>query len=228
MGKLKKSEFYWTKERCIESALEYNRRNEWRHKKPLAYKIARKNGWFDECTAHMGKLKKSEFYWTKEKCFESALEYNRRTHWMQKRPLAYKTARKNNWLEECTAHMENLRKMKSYWTKEKCIESAMKYKRKYEWRKKEKGAYYAARENNWFEECVEHMVKDLKWTKEKCIASAVKFNTKTDWINSEGHAYAAARKYNWLTECTAHMICQRKSNKNLSKKRCFESAKIYA
>lgn len=209
MGILKSSESYWTKEKCFESALEYDKRTEWRHKQPLAYKIARKNGWFDECTAHMEKIKKSEFYWTKEKCVESALEYNRRTNWMQKRPLAYKTARNNNWLEECTEHMEKLKNPQSYWTKEKCIESALKFNTKRDWSYSENPAYAAACKYNWLTDCTAHM-KCLRkpngfWTKEKCSESAIKYASSRQWAKCDKGAYETARRNGWLPECNAHL-----------------------
>ena len=43
----------WTEEKCLESALMCERPAEWRKKDKNAYNIARKYGWFEDCTKHM-------------------------------------------------------------------------------------------------------------------------------------------------------------------------------
>jgi predicted GIY-YIG superfamily endonuclease len=45
----------WTIEMCLESALKCERLAEWRKKDKNAYNIARKYGWFKDCTKHMEK-----------------------------------------------------------------------------------------------------------------------------------------------------------------------------
>ena len=44
---------YWTFERCKEKALEYQVRTSWRQHHAFSYQIALKNGWIEECCAHM-------------------------------------------------------------------------------------------------------------------------------------------------------------------------------
>lgn len=52
-----------------------------------------------------------------------------------------------------------------FWTKEKCIDNALKYKSKSEWYKKSAGAYDAALKNKWIDECSFHMKRPVVWNK---------------------------------------------------------------
>jgi hypothetical protein len=54
------------------------------------------------------------------------------------------------------------RKPVNYWTKEKCIEDARKYKKRSEWMRKSHGAYRSAKKNGCFEECCAHMITKRK------------------------------------------------------------------
>ena len=44
---------YWTKERCIEDAKQYETNSEWQKKSGSAYITAWVNKWLDECSKHM-------------------------------------------------------------------------------------------------------------------------------------------------------------------------------
>ena len=47
----------WTKEACIKEAKKYKTKKKWFSQAGSSYNAARKNGWFDECTAHMSTKK---------------------------------------------------------------------------------------------------------------------------------------------------------------------------
>lgn len=50
----KKPDGYWTKDRCIASAKRYQTRGTWGlSEESGAYSAARRNGWYEECVAHM-------------------------------------------------------------------------------------------------------------------------------------------------------------------------------
>lgn len=53
--------------------------------------------------------------------------------------------------------MKNKRKPKGYWTKERCIEEALKYKTRTIFQHISKSAYDASFRNKWLDECCEHM-----------------------------------------------------------------------
>ena len=149
---------YWTKERCMEQALKYETKSKWAKNSDASYKIAKKNNWFEECTAHMIELQKPGGYWTKEKCLEEALKYNTRTEWKEKNRASYQAAMVSKILNECTAHMIELQKPSGHWNnKEHCMEEALKHNGRFEWQKKSSASYNSARNNGWLDECCAHM-----------------------------------------------------------------------
>lgn len=105
MKRTSKPNKYWTKERCIEDAQKYTIKFHWK-KSRGAYASAEKNGWSEECTAHMEKGKKPNNYWTKERCIEDAQKYSSMSEWTKKNSSAINSARKNGWLDECIKHMQ--------------------------------------------------------------------------------------------------------------------------
>ena len=66
--------------------------------------------------------------------------------------------------------MIEIHKPNGYWTKEKCMEDALSYKTRFEWRKKSYSSYTIAGKNGWKEECCKHMIK-LKNAKKKLTIS---------------------------------------------------------
>lgn len=85
-----------------------------------------------------------EAIWTLERCKEVALKFSTKGEWSKSNGYSYNKARKNEWLDACTEHME---KKKIKWTLEKCKEDAMKYKTLAEWTRKSP-AYITAYRNN--------------------------------------------------------------------------------
>lgn len=59
-------------------------------------------------------------------------------------PNSYKISLRNNWLNEVTSHMIELKKPKGYWTKERCIEEGLKYESIKEFRQKSFNSYKIA------------------------------------------------------------------------------------
>jgi hypothetical protein len=147
---------YWTKDKCIEDALGHSSRKSWKDSSG-GFLAAKRNGWLDECTAHMTQLVKPIGYWTKEKCVEEALKYSTPNDWRIGSGSSYGIARKNGWNDECTAHMKYIVRPRSYWTKETCIEEAKKHTSKTKWRDGNRTSYNIARENNWMDECLVHL-----------------------------------------------------------------------
>jgi len=179
----KKPNGYWTKKRCMEEALKFNLKTEWKRYSCSSHIAAIKNGWYDECTAHMRtskffnniqqKLKNVEFsklkkikkdkkpngYWTKERCLEEARKHSFKNLWKKNSNSSYRAAKKNGWYEECIAHMVEVKKPNGYWTKKRCMEEALKYKTRNEWRENSSSSHYSAKENGWLDECTTHMKK---------------------------------------------------------------------
>lgn len=201
---------YWDKERCLEDALKYNLRKDWVKNSPSSYNSSLKNGWYKECIVHMFKVYKPKGYWIKDKCLKEALKYTTKTEWSKNSRSSYSSALKNGWYEECTAHMLEIHKPSGYWTFERCIDEAKKYKTKNEWQKKSGAAYKASLINGSYDKCTNHMLKkQIKpinyWNKERCIEEALKYKTRSEWDKNNSSSNSAARKNGWYEECTKHM-----------------------
>lgn len=95
----------WNKQECIEDALKYNTRSSW-FKNSKLYRTAHKNGWLDECCKHMKQIIKPNYYWTKERCIESASLCETRSQFQKKFRGAYLSVKRNGWSEECYKHMK--------------------------------------------------------------------------------------------------------------------------
>ena len=163
MFRVNKPANYWNnKERCMEEALKFTVIGDWSNGSSASYSQARKNGWYEECTAHMVKLKVRLNTWTKESCMEKALKYKTITQWQKGDNSSLKAAKINNWFEECTAHMIVKKRPKGYWTKERCLEEALKYETIKEWNDNNTSSQSVARKSSWYNECTKHMKKYAK------------------------------------------------------------------
>jgi hypothetical protein len=198
---MNKPKGYWTKEKCLESALKYYTRNEWKKDFGSAYVAARHNGWLDECTKHMYKLKISL---SKEMCFIDAKKYQSRSEWKRKSKKIYEAAVRNKWLNYCCNHMS--KKLK--YCVSDCVKSASKYNTVLDWRNNEIKFYDYALKYGWLKFCITHMSPNKYgfWNKENCIKEASKFKTKLEWIKNSNSSYSIAHRNGWLNECCGHMI----------------------
>lgn len=169
MVNLTKPKGYWdNKGHCLEDALKYQTKSKWSKFSDSAYKSAKKNGWFKEATAHMIEGCKPNGYWTKERCIEEAKKYQTKIKWKDNSGSSYSVACQNKWVYECTKHMIEKRHSVGYWTKERCLEDALKYETRFEWQKSNHGSYGAAFRDGFLDECCTHMVsgltkKNKKW-----------------------------------------------------------------
>jgi superfamily II DNA or RNA helicase len=210
---------YWTKEKCIESALNYKTKGKWAKGCSSAYNSAFVHKWLEECCSHMDVMMSN---WTKELCIEDAKKYDTITEWINNNNKAYSAASRNGWLDECVIHMKILHES---WTKEKCLEDARKYNNRRDWKKSNNKGYQAARANGWLEECCLHMKKLQGFiTKKMCIESALKYQMRSDWKNNEPSEYAKARVKGWIDECCKHM---NKRKVYWTRERCINDAQKY-
>jgi len=112
-------------------------------------------------------------------------------------------------------------KPRGYWTKEKCIEVALKYSSKIDFSKNDAVAYGVARKNNWLNEICLHMVVLMPrnyWTKEKCHEIALKYSSKIEFLTNEPNCYSQASKKGYINEICSHM-----GQRNNMKDRCIYS-----
>jgi hypothetical protein len=214
---------WWTRERCLESALRYETRKAWLANENSACQIANRNDW-SECFAHFD----MRVARTLEECKAEASRYKTRAAWRAanrtgKAPC-FSYATTHRWLDACCGHMPPPRKQR---TKEDCIASALRYKTRNAWRLGDAGAYQAAFKNEWLAECYAHMkiLQRDDWTLGECKASALKYKTKVAWRAGDPTAYGAAYRNRWYGVCCAHMKPQKRNAWTLAE--CQSSALKY-
>ncbi len=119
-------------------------------------------------------------------------------------------------------------KSKNYWTKDKCKITAIKFKRRSDFRKKHPGAYNSCFVNKWLDEVCSHMGKvknkNNYWTKERCLKESLKFSTRNEFQKKCSKAYGKAQRSGWLKEICSHMVEIRKPNGYWTKERCRKEA----
>lgn len=145
VGSVKK----WTKEKCSKVAQMFDNRTAFMKTHSGAYQSASINGWLDEICFHMIQKVKPHNYWTKEMCRKEFLRYNKKNDVKLNSPTAYSIACKNKWTDEFSEHMMNGRKKNGYWTIERCLSTASKYKTRGDFRKKCGSVYSIAHRKGW-------------------------------------------------------------------------------
>ena len=117
---------------------------------------------------------------------------------------------------------------KKKWTYEACYEAALTCKTKSELKKKYKGAYVTALENDLFKNYTwfingysENNKKRRKWTREACYKLALECNSKIELQNKNKSAYESARENGWDKDYTWF---QRPSKATWTYERCREVA----
>jgi hypothetical protein len=205
-----------TKEIVALSASKYSTLKDWRSNDQSAYNKALKMKWFDEVTSHMTRLIKTSGHWTKEAVIESASQFNSQTAWKKEYGGAWSKAVKMGWIEDACAHMdfmdESKIKPQGYWTKDRVLESAKKYKTQAEWNKTETSAVGVASKKGWIKEATAHMspsrpnrMANGYWTKERVLEDAQKFSSKTEWQKFSRAAVSKAYRMGWMDEAIALM-----------------------
>lgn len=140
--------------------------------------------------------------YTLEMCKENASKFKTRREWIIGGGKYYQYARKRDWLDECTQHMEW---KISKFTKEEILKSALQYTDRGEWKKNCKKQYENCVRNKWLDEATQHMNKVVRYTLESCVESALKYDNISEWRNENEGAYKYAHRENILPICTKHM-----------------------
>jgi hypothetical protein len=208
--KIKPNE-YWNKARVVEDAKLFNSRSEWLKLSPSASTAAKRNGWYEEATAHMVLLVQHG-KWTKLEVFKEAQKFSTKSEWSKKSSTSYNVAVKKGWVSELSAHMVTPSRIRK-WTKSAVQADANKYTLRSEWRKAPGGAASAAVSMGWFDEVTAHMGDGVakywdanrKWSKKTVLIDALKYKTTNEWQSESSGAYQTAAKNGWLEESTLHM-----------------------
>ncbi len=150
----------------MENKSQYKSIQEWREADPQAYQAAKRKGMISEIREYFGWTnRKPDGYWTKERCLEDALKYNNPTEWNAHSPSARDAAGKHGCYEECISHMTKKREANGFWTIEKCLNEALKYTTRKEWRNNHRSSWSAAKRFGVYNECTAHMSIIKTWKK---------------------------------------------------------------
>jgi len=139
--------------------------------------------------------------WTREKCYETALQYKDIGLFAKDCQVAYVIANRNGWLEDYT-WLNRKKKPKGYWTKELVMEEAQKYTSSGEFQKGNILAYNAAINHGWIKECTWFIKpKNAKrWNYNTCFDEAQKYMSRSEFRTSSITAYCIARNHGWLDD----------------------------
>ena len=140
----------WDYETCLEESKKYRTLKDFREKAPKAVALAKKMGWLDEYL-WIERSKKSNGYWTYDKCYEEAKKYTTRTDFENGNSTCYNVALKNKWIDDYY-WIPKRKKIVSKWSKEICFEIGKTFKTKSEFERNEKGCYLAAMRAGWLQE----------------------------------------------------------------------------
>lgn len=152
-----KSRERWTKDAVLQEAQQYNSKIEWITNSPNSYYKAKVKKWIDEASVHMKRPKSDKQKWTKDAVLQEANKYSNKKEWENASASSYNAARKNDWIDRVTQHMQRPVIHNKKWTKDTVIEEAKKYNNKKEWAYESGGSFCAAYKNDWVDEAALHM-----------------------------------------------------------------------
>lgn len=115
----------------------------------------------------IGNVGYSKRKWSRKLCHEKALNYKTRWDFQKFSTNEYTAAKNHSWLDYICSHMESPIKSSDYWTKERCILEAKKFKSKNEFRINASYPYKIMLKNAWAEEVCAHIptIVYRKWEK---------------------------------------------------------------
>lgn len=123
------------------------------------------------------------------------------------------------------------KKRNGYWTKERCLIEALKYKQRRHFEMHCGSAYIISMRNKWLDEICSHMVSPQRksgyWNKEMCRVEALKYSNLNEFKLLSSGAYSSASKNKWIGDICSHMISTQKPKKYWDKNRCFNEATKY-
>ena len=192
----------WSKEACLNAALNCKTRTELKERFPQAYKTAREKKYLNSYT-WFKLVHKYDDYKT---CYEEASKYKTKSQFQLKSRQAYMTAKKMGWIKDyvwLSADKECTYRRLDYDT---CFDIAKKYKTRQDFRIYERRPYDKARENNWLNDYTWFKELHCKpmgyWTYDKCYEEAKKYETVAEFNKQASGAYKASLRNGWMDNFT--------------------------
>ena len=202
------SGYVFDEQAVIEDASKYRSRSEWMKGSPNVYRFALRHGLDKVAAAHMPLLLEHG-KWTKEAVFASAQQHETLADWRKAEQSAYVIAHRNGWLDEAAQHLRVERQRNDYWTRERVIEDAHRFKTNGEWRQASPGGRAAAIRHGCLVEATAHMTPGKRpngyWTVARLVESARQFKTIEAWRKADPSAYTTACRLRCLAFATEHM-----------------------
>lgn len=103
----------WTNQKLKDVATKYSTFYEFRTKESAAYAVAANRGIIDEFS-WLVRDKKPNKYWTRERCYEEAKNYQSRIELYKGNAYVYRQAKVNGWLDDYTWFRPSRRSIKSH------------------------------------------------------------------------------------------------------------------
>jgi predicted GIY-YIG superfamily endonuclease len=139
----------YTKEMCIERALNYIHKSEFTKENGGMYSACIKNGWWEDVSKHMVKKPNRVETYTHEKVKELSIGLKHRSEFQEKYSGAFKYASKHGLLDELFPVKHPNHETPFLWDFEKCKEVASKYEKISHLRKDYPGASKAIKKYGW-------------------------------------------------------------------------------
>jgi len=144
--------------------------------------------------------------WTYEECKEEVSKYKSLIELNKNCSACYVAIKANKWYGILDS-IERGKMPNGYWTYEKCLTEASKYKSRGEFKKSSPSAYKASKNNKWIDIIEQFDLKINKsgyWTYENCKNEALKYNFKKDLKKHNSACYSIINRNKWF-ELTSHM-----------------------
>lgn len=158
------------------------------------------NGWNILNKKPTGGIGSNLLVWNHNKCIEVAKLCKTRTEFNKNYRGAYSAAVKNGWIDEIHKILVSNRGGKTKYTKQICLELALKCTTRKEFKEKYLKEFTAAYSNKWLNDICQHMMRMVKWTKENAYIMSLNCKNKTEFKIKYRGAYEASLKNNWLND----------------------------
>jgi len=202
----------WDFDATVKEASKYKSNKDFMKGSPYAYRKAKKEGWLTKIRENFLVTKRAyKVKYTKDFVRQEAQKFTNRYDFNLMSPSAYRKAQKSGWLDDICSHMtddvsvNSKHKPNGYWTKERILEEAKRYKTKSEFQANNGSALTIARNKGWLGEACSHMQVENKkpsgyWTFVVLLKEASKYKSKNEFVKGSPLAARAAKRKGWLDE----------------------------
>ncbi len=194
----------WTIKDVLADARTFQTRSAWMRGSSSAYRFAIRHGFAERATAHMSYLIEHG-KWTKEAVLLSASKFITAAAWRKANPSVYVIATRNSWKDLACAHMQVTKRPNGYWTRERVLAAAQRFKTVGEWRREDPASYSAAKRDQLVPSGMARELVHGQWTKERISTVAKKCKTRGELRKGYPSAYTIAASKGWLKNVCGHM-----------------------